>query len=147
MKKLFNPSSVVVIGVSSDPRNLGKEIARNLFEFRYTGVIHFVGLDEGVLFGRKIHKSLDEIDEPIDLAIILTPARTVPDLLEKCGKKGITRAIIESGGFGEFGGQGAELSGTLARNRHQVRDEIYRSQLHRHNERFQWSDNTFRQAP
>ncbi|MFA6223616.1 MAG: acetate--CoA ligase family protein [Desulfomonilaceae bacterium] len=113
MNKIFNPSSVVVIGVSSDPRNLGKEIARNLFEFRYTGVIHFVGLDEGVLFGRRIHKSLDEIDEPIDLAIILTPARTVPDLLEKCGKKGITRAIVESGGFGEFGGQGAELSGTL----------------------------------
>ena len=113
MKKLFNPSSVVVIGVSSDPRNLGKEIARNLFEFRYTGVIHFVGLDEGILFGRRIHKSLDEIDEPIDLAIILTPARTVPDILEQCGKKGITRAVIESGGFGEYGGKGDEWSQAL----------------------------------
>ncbi|MGO8822550.1 MAG: acetate--CoA ligase family protein [Desulfomonilaceae bacterium] len=113
MKKLFNPSSVVVIGISSDPRNLGKEIARNLFEFRYTGVIHFVGMDEGVLFGRRIHKSLDEIDEPIDLAIILTPARTVPDILEHCGKKGITRAVIESGGFGEYGGTGDEWSRAL----------------------------------
>ncbi len=113
MKKLFNPSSVVVIGVSSDPRNLGKEIARNLFEFRYTGVIHFVGLDEGILFGRRIHKSLDEIDGPIDLAIILTPARTVPDILEQCGKKGITRAVIESGGFGEYRGKGDEWSQAL----------------------------------
>ncbi len=113
MKKLFNPSSVVVIGVSGDARNLGKEIARNLFEFRYNGVIHFVGLDEGVLFGRRIHKSLDEINEPIDLAIILTPARTVPDILEQCGKKGITRAVIESGGFGEYGGTGDEWSRAL----------------------------------
>ncbi len=113
MKKLFNPSSVVVIGVSGDVRNLGKEIARNLFEFRYNGVIHFVGLDEGVLFGRRIHKSLDEINEPIDLAIILTPARTVPDILEQCGKKGITRAVIESGGFGEYGGTGDEWSRAL----------------------------------
>ncbi|MGC8602364.1 MAG: acetate--CoA ligase family protein [Desulfomonilaceae bacterium] len=110
MRKLFNPSSVVVIGVSNDPKNLGKEIARNLFEFRYNGVIHFVGLDDGVLFGRRIHKSLDEIDEPIDLAIILTPARTVPSILEQCGKKGITRAVIESGGFSEFGARGSELS-------------------------------------
>ncbi|MCX5873784.1 MAG: acetate--CoA ligase family protein [Deltaproteobacteria bacterium] len=115
MKKLFNPSSVVVIGVSADPRNLGKEIARNLFEFLYTGVIHLVGLDEGVLFGRKIHKTLDEIDEPIDLAVILTPARTVPDILEECGKKGITRAVIESGGFGEYGGKGSEWSQSLKR--------------------------------
>ena len=92
---------------------MGKEIARNLFEFRYTGVIYFVGLDEGILFGRRIHKSLDEIDEPIDLAIILTPARTVPDILEQCGKKGITRAVIESGGFGEYGGKGDEWSQAL----------------------------------
>ena len=113
MKKLFNPSSVVVFGVSTDLRNLGKEIARNLFEFRYNGVIHLVGIDEGILFGRRIHKSLDEIDEPIDLAIILTPARTVPEILEQCGKKGITRAVVESGGFGEFGGKGSEWSQSL----------------------------------
>lgn len=113
VKKLFNPSSVVVMGVSNDPRNLGKEIARNLFEFRFNGEIHFVGLDEGVLFGRRIHKSLDEINEPIDLAIILTPAQTIPDLLEQCGKKGITRVIIESGGFREFGEKGVELSQSL----------------------------------
>ncbi|MGC8657751.1 MAG: acetate--CoA ligase family protein [Desulfomonilaceae bacterium] len=113
MRKLFNPSSVVVIGVSNDPRNLGKEIARNLFEFSFNGEIHFVGLDEGVLFGRRIHKSLDEINEPIELAIILTPAQTVPDLLEQCGKKGITRAVIESGGFREFGANGIELSRRL----------------------------------
>ena len=115
VKDLFYPSSVVVIGVSTLPSNLGKEIARNLFEFRYTGVIHLAGRDGGILFGRKIHQSLDEINEPVDLAIILTPAGTVPGILEQCGRKGIKRAIIESGGFGEFDEQGRNLGDELNR--------------------------------
>lgn len=109
MKDLFCPSSVVVIGVSTKPFNLGKEIARNLFEFCYSGVIHLVGAHEGVFLGRRIHTSLDEIDEPIDLAIILTPAATIPEIMDQCGRKGIRRAIIESGGFGEFDDDGREL--------------------------------------
>ncbi len=109
MKDLFCPSSVVVIGVSTKPFNLGKEIARNLFEFSYTGVIHLVGSHEGVFFGRRIHTSLDEIDESIDLAIILTPAKTVPEVMDQCGRKGIRRVVIESGGFGEFDDEGREL--------------------------------------
>ncbi len=113
MEKLFNPSSVVIFGVSMHPANLGKEIARNLFEFRYAGIIHFVGKEGGVLFGRRIHDSLDEIDDKIDLAIILTPARTVPDLLEQCGKRGISRAVVESGGFGELGEEGKRLGEEL----------------------------------
>jgi hypothetical protein len=49
VKDLFGPSSVVVIGVSTRAQNLGKEIARNLFEFRYSGVIHLVSLHGGIL--------------------------------------------------------------------------------------------------
>lgn len=113
VRDLFFPSSVVVIGVSSRPTNLGKEIARNLFEFRYTGEIHLVGPHGGVLFGRKIHSSLDVIAEPIDLAIILTPATTVPDIMDQCGRKGIRRAVIESGGFGEYDEGGRELGKKL----------------------------------
>lgn len=113
MHEFFNPSSVVVIGVSTRAENLGKEIARNLLEFGYDGVIHLVGNHEGVLFGRRIHRSVHEIQEPIDLAIILTPAKTVPSCLEECGRKGIRRAVIESGGFGELDSEGRELGRQL----------------------------------
>lgn len=113
MQKLFFPSSVVVIGVSTNPFNLGKEIARNLFEFQYTGEIRLVGREGGTIFGRKIHRSLDEISDPIDLAIILTPAKTVPGILDTCGRKGVQRAIIESGGFGEFDEGGRALGDRL----------------------------------
>ncbi|MFH1117825.1 MAG: acetate--CoA ligase family protein [Pseudomonadota bacterium] len=113
MKDLFYPSSVVVIGVSTHPFNLGKEIARNLFEFQYTGEIRLVGREGGTIFGRKIHRSLDEISEPMDLAVILTPAKTVPSILEQCGRMGIQRAIIESGGFGEFDEGGRNIGDRL----------------------------------
>ena len=113
MKNLFHPLSVVVIGVSTVWSNLGKEIARNLFELGFSGIIRLVGPKGGNFFGHRIHKSLDEIDEQIDLAVILTPAATVPGILEQCGKKGIRRVIIESGGFAEFGPSGRRLSDDL----------------------------------
>ena len=109
MEHFFNPRSVVVFGVSTQSRNLGKEIARNLFEFEYNGVIHFVGVEGGVLFGRTIHESVLQIKEPIDLAIILTPAKTIPGIMEQCGAKGICRVVVESGGFGEFDEGGQQL--------------------------------------
>lgn len=115
MKELFFPSSVVVIGVSTDPLNLGKEIVGNLLEFNYTGEIHLVGLEGGILFGRRIRRSVEEITDPIDLAIILTPARTVPQIMEQCGRKGIRRAIIETGGFGEYDEKGKSLGDELKR--------------------------------
>jgi acetate---CoA ligase (ADP-forming) len=109
LEHFFCPRSIVVVGVSPKLMNLGKEIANNLFEFKYNGVIHFVGTQGGVLFGRTIHASVDDLDEPVDLAIILTPARTVPGIMEQCGAKGIRRVVIESGGFGEFDEEGHQL--------------------------------------
>ncbi len=124
MKDLFFPSSVVVIGVSAHPANLGKEIARNLLEFQYTGVMHLVGIEGGVFLGRVIHRSLEEVPDPVDLAIILTPANTIPAILAQCGRKGIHRAVIESGGFGEFSTLGTDLGQEL------------REIAHRHGMRF-----------
>ncbi len=113
MNTFFFPTSVMVIGVSTRPTNLGKEIARNLLEFGFTGEIHLVGTKGGVIFGRRIHSSVTEVTAPVDLALILTPARTVPGFLEECGKLGIKRVIIESGGFGELDESGRELGRTL----------------------------------
>jgi acyl-CoA synthetase (NDP forming) len=115
MKELFCPSSVVVIGVSTKPFNLGKVIAWNLTEFGFDGVVHLLGTEPGVILGRTIQTSLDDIPDPIDLAIILTPAKTVPGLMEECGRKGIRRVIIESGGFGEFSEEGRKRSDELKR--------------------------------
>ena len=115
MDQLFNPKSVVVIGVSENPDNLARIIVENLFKFQFKGEIILVGKREGILFGRKTYTSPDELREGIDVAVILTPASTVPGILEACGRKKIPWAIIESGGFREYSDKGAELEKEVLR--------------------------------
>ena len=105
----FSPEHVAVIGVSPEPTNLGKNIVKNLLTFGFRGEVLPVGIKEGYVFGRRIYRSVDQIDRPIDMAVILTPAKTVPSILEACGRKGITRAVIEAGGFSETGEDSHEL--------------------------------------
>jgi acyl-CoA synthetase (NDP forming) len=105
----FYPRSIAVIGVSPDHANLGKNIVLNSLTLGYQGEIFSVGMKQGVAFGQRIYPSLEEIDREVDLAIILTPARTIPGILEQCGRKGIKHAVIESSGFSELGEEGKPL--------------------------------------
>ena len=109
MYKIFYPDSVVVIGVSERPDNLAANIIRNLLEFGYSGDIYAVGLRSGEVRGIPILTSVEALPDGVNLAVILTPAATVPGLLDTCGRKGIRRAVIESGGFGEFSEAGHKL--------------------------------------
>jgi acyl-CoA synthetase (NDP forming) len=115
MDQLFNPKSVVVIGVSENPNNLARNIVENLFEFQFNGEIFLVGKKEGILYGRKVSTSMEDLKEGIDVAVILTPAQTVPGILESCGRKRIRWAIIESGGFSEYSEEGAKLEKEVQR--------------------------------
>jgi acetyltransferase len=107
--QLFYPKSVVVVGVSERRDNLARNIVENLFEFQFNGEIFLVGKNDGILFGRRICTSMEDLHEGIDVAVILTPALTVPGILESCGQKGIRWAIIETGGFREYSEEGAQL--------------------------------------
>lgn len=109
MDQLFYPKSVVVIGVSERPDNLARNIVENLFEFQFNGEIFLVGRKGGILFGRRILTSMDELPDGIDVAVILTPAQTIPNLIESCGQKKISWAVIETGGFREYSEEGATL--------------------------------------
>jgi acyl-CoA synthetase (NDP forming) len=111
--QLFYPKSVVVVGVSERADNLARNIVENLFEFQFNGEIFFVGKKGGILFGRRICTSMEDLHEGIDVAVILTPASTVPGILESCGQKGIRWAIIETGGFREYSEEGAQLENEI----------------------------------
>lgn len=108
-REFFYPKSIAVVGVSPDPANLGRNIVMNCLSCGYEGEIFAVGLRKGVTFGQRIYQSFGEIDREIDLAVILTPAKTIPSLLEQCGRKGIRHVVIESGGFSELGDEGRPL--------------------------------------
>ena len=109
MQDIFYPRSVAVIGVSPKPDNLGRNIVGNLVEYGFEGVVYAVGPSGGMIETRRIYPTVSDIPDEIDLAVIMTPARTVPGILEQCGKKGVQWAIIETAGFREFGEEGKIL--------------------------------------
>jgi acetyltransferase len=109
MERLFHPRSLLVVGVSTNPHNLARNIVFNLLEFGYDGRVVLMGKTEGNLLGHRIHADFSEIPADLDLAVILTPAATVPGIMRGCIARGIRRMVIESGGFGEFSPAGAEL--------------------------------------
>jgi len=115
MREIFYPSSVVVIGVSERPDNLGRNIVGNLIEYGFNGIVYAVGPRGGMIETRRIYHSVADIPDSVDLAVIITPARTVPGILEQCGQKGIRWAIIETAGFREFGEEGEKLEQEMVR--------------------------------
>jgi acetate---CoA ligase (ADP-forming) len=113
--RLFYPKSVAVIGVSDKPDNLAANIVQNLIEFQFQGDVYPVGKHEGSLFGKPITTSLEKIPGPVDVAVILTPAPTVPAILEACGRKQIPWVVIETGGFREYSETGGNLEQEILR--------------------------------
>jgi acetyltransferase len=109
IRDIFYPKSVAVIGVSDKPDNLGRNIIANLVDFGFGGIVYPVGPSGGFVQTHRIYRSISEVPDQVDLAVILTPARTVPALLEECGRKGVHWAIIETAGFREYGDDGSRL--------------------------------------
>lgn len=103
MRHFFQAQSVVVIGVSNAPNNLGRAIVHNLMEFGFNGCIYLVGSKPGAFLGHKIYSRVSDIQDKIDVAAILVPASAVPAVLRECGEKGIRRVVIETAGFEELG--------------------------------------------
>ncbi len=102
MEKFFTPDSLVVFGASVTKMNLGQIVLLNNQQIGYTGRLYGVGSQAGDLNGIHVYSKVADIPEIPDVAIFLTPAKTVPALMEECGRKGITHIVIESGGFSEY---------------------------------------------
>lgn len=105
----FAPQGVALVGASANPMKLGFGLARNLLQSHYRGAIHFVNPGGGMLLGRPMLRSVAEIPDPVDLAVLLIPAAAAPQTLRECAQRGIRAVIIASGGFREVGAEGAAL--------------------------------------
>ena len=123
MERIFEAESVVIVGVSERPGNLGLNILQNLIDWGYKGKIYCVNPKGGEALGYHLYTSVKEVPEPVDLGVIIVPAPAVPGVVEECGSKGITRLAIPSGGFEEFGGGGSRARDALvaAAHRHAIR--------------------------
>lgn len=109
LESFFAPRGVVVVGASHSPAKLGYGAARNLVLSGYPGAIHFVNPRGGRLFDRPVYPDVTSVPDPVDLAMILIPAASVPPALEQCGRRGIRAVIVGSGGFRETGEVGRQL--------------------------------------
>jgi acetyltransferase len=114
VKQFFYPDSVAVVGVSASPTNLARAIVFQLQEFNYTGRVYLVGPKGGSFMDHKIYRSILEIPDQVDLAVVLTPATTLPEIMDSCGQKGIKRVVIESAGFSELGEERRSLEERVA---------------------------------
>jgi acetyl coenzyme A synthetase (ADP forming)-like protein len=111
----FQPKGVVVVGASCNTSKLGYGVARNLVNSGFPGGIHFVSRKPGNLFGRPVYSNLQEVPDPVDLAVLIVPAPGICAAVEQCGQRGIHAAIVISSGFREVGGSGVELEKQMMR--------------------------------
>ncbi len=114
LDRIFNPKSIVIIGASDEEGSVGYALMKNFLDGKFDGKIYAVNIRKTEVLGLKAYASVGLIADPIDLAVIATPSRTVPDVLEQCGKAGIKGVIIISAGFKEIGAEGKELEGRIS---------------------------------
>lgn len=108
LNKFFKAKNIAVVGASKDPKKVGHVIFRNLIDGNFQGNIFLVNPNAYQILNKKVYKTLNDIDEEVELAVIAVPAKLVPHILKDCGKKKIQNVVIISSGFKEVGNEKLE---------------------------------------
>ncbi|HEY5628116.1 MAG TPA: CoA-binding protein, partial [Candidatus Limnocylindrales bacterium] len=106
---IFHPRSIAVVGATEKEGSVGRTILWNLLSSPFGGTVYPVNPTRPAILGVKAYPSISAIGETVDLAVIVTPAKSAPGLMEECGQAGIKGVIIISAGFKEIGPEGVEL--------------------------------------
>jgi acyl-CoA synthetase (NDP forming) len=109
MGALFHPRSVAFVGASAEFGKWGNIMFTSVAAGGFEGGVHLVNPKGGEIAGRPVYRSVTEIPEPVDLAIVTVPANRVIGLLPELEEKGITGVVLISSGFAEVGPEGKEL--------------------------------------
>lgn len=109
----INPRGVAVVGASPSPGKLGHAVLQNIIRYGYKGEIYPINPNAGEILGLPAFPSVKNIPGAVDLAVVLVPAKAVPGVIEECGQKGITGAVVISAGFREVGREGRQLEQQL----------------------------------
>lgn len=106
---IFAPKSIAVIGASQREGSVGRTVLWNLISHPFGGTVFPVNPKRYSVLGIKTYPNIAAVPEPVDLAIVITPASTVPGVIGECVDAGVKGAIVLSAGFKEIGTTGAEL--------------------------------------
>ncbi|MFH1006536.1 MAG: bifunctional acetate--CoA ligase family protein/GNAT family N-acetyltransferase [Candidatus Latescibacterota bacterium] len=110
LHRLFNPRTIAVIGATSQKGRVGYSLTDNMIGSGYDGIVYPVNLKRKSVLGVKAYRSVGDIPDIVDLALVATPAETIPDIVRECGERGVGGIVIISSGFKEMGKDGEAAS-------------------------------------
>lgn len=116
LRAFFDPGSVAAFGSLREVMGTAYGVIKNMLHFGFRGGIYPVNPDPSKypeVLGLRVYGDIDEVDSPVDLAVLITPPATVPGIVEKCALAGVKAAIVLSEGFAESGEDGARLQRQL----------------------------------
>ncbi|GHH37329.1 bifunctional acetate--CoA ligase family protein/GNAT family N-acetyltransferase [Streptomyces candidus] len=120
VQRLLTPRSVAVVGAGRSPDSVGRTVLRNLLAGGFTGRVHAVNAalppDVTELDGVPAHRSVTEIGESVDLALVVVPAEKVPHVVTDCGESGVQGMVVLAAGYAESGARGRERQRELVRH-------------------------------
>src|SRR5678815_4565735 len=127
LSALLSPASVAVIGASPDLSGLRGRTLKVMLRHPFRGRIYPVSRSHASVQGLQAYPSIDKVPERVDLAVLIVPARFVPEELERCGRAGVKAALILASGFAEDGNEAGaaaalELFGHEARRNDEHRE-------------------------
>ena len=110
---VFAPRSVAIIGATETQGKVGRTLLANLISSPFGGTVFPVNPSRPSVLGVKAYPTLAAVPDPVELAVIVTPAPTVPGIIEECAAAGVRAAIVISAGFKETGAAGAALEARI----------------------------------
>jgi acetate---CoA ligase (ADP-forming) len=115
LEPIFKPRTIAIVGASLNPTKRGYQAIQSLLQDKFEGEIFPVNPKEKEILGLPVFPDLSSIENEIDLVLIATPAQSVPEIISRCGKKGVKGAVVLAVGFGEAGGGGKQLQEEMVR--------------------------------
>lgn len=119
LDRLFAPQSIAVFGASKNADAVGGRVFDNLRDAGFAGPIYAINPKYKQLYKQPCYSSIAEITQPVDLVVIATPAKTIPEIIHACGEHGVRAAIIISTGFNDSEEEGAALKRAVLEAAHQ----------------------------
>jgi acetate---CoA ligase (ADP-forming) len=105
ISRLMRPRSVAIVGISPEPSSAGFLMLKTLEEYAYSGAIHLVSRNRSDINGRACVKTIEDLPDGIDAAMLLIPRVAIEDAVKSCARKKIGAIVIFAAGFGEAGGE------------------------------------------
>ncbi|MFH0933348.1 MAG: acetate--CoA ligase [Nitrospirota bacterium] len=115
LDNFFNPKSIAVIGASRTPGKVGYDILKNVIQYGYQGAVYPINPEASEILGLKAYPSILDVPDEIELAVVVVPPKRVLEVIDQCGEKKISAAVIITAGFRESGSEGTKLEDELVK--------------------------------